>query len=130
MGNPNGKVVAPVEAEEVTEALPAMGHSAAGMDRITANKVLKGHQPSVAGLFNIILATEVLPTTLSSVRMTFLPKVECPMSPGDFRLIAISSSQRWLTEASGTVSPLLYHQRRNNTSYEGTGQTKITGNGV
>lgn len=49
------------------------------------------HLPSLAGLMNIILATERLPSHLATAKVTFLPKVESPADPGDFRPIAISS---------------------------------------
>ncbi len=82
------KVMAPVTAEV---ALRSMGRTSAGMDKLSLQEVLTWHLPSLAGLLDIILATEKLPSSLATARVTFLPKVECPTDPGDFRPLAISS---------------------------------------
>lgn len=87
----NWSVVSPVTAEEIKVALHTMGKTSAGMDRWSAQEVLSWHLPSVAGLMNIILATERLPASLSCARVASLPKVECPEDPSNFRPIAISS---------------------------------------
>ncbi len=65
-------------------ALTSMKKTSVGTDKLSTQEVLTWHLPSLAGQINIILATE-------RFRVTFLPKVESPADPGDFRPIAISS---------------------------------------
>lgn len=89
--NRNWKVLAPITAEDVKEALNTMGNTTPGMDRLTAKEVSRWHLPSIASMFNLFLAAEILPETLASARVTLLPKMECPNSPSDFRPIAIAS---------------------------------------
>lgn len=84
-------IITPITAEEISAALQGMRDTSAGMDRLTAKELLSWHVPSLAGLLNIILATEALPSSLAAARVTFLPKVECPTEPSDFRPIAITS---------------------------------------
>ncbi len=68
-----------------------MKRTSVGMDKLSSQELLTWHLPSLAGLMNMILATERLPSHLATGRVTFLPKVESPVEPGDYRPIAISS---------------------------------------
>lgn len=65
-----------IGGSEVTEALRSMTSSAAVPDMVSEKELLLWHQDSLASLFNIILAIEAMPSTLSSARFTFVPKVE------------------------------------------------------
>ncbi len=68
-----------------------MKRTSVGMDKLSSQELLTWHLPSLAGLMNMILATERLPSHLATARVTFLPKVESTVDPGDYRPIAISS---------------------------------------
>ncbi len=85
------EVIAPIDTEEIRMTLCSMKRTSVGMDKLSTQEVLTWHLPSLAGLMNIILATERLPSHLAMARVTFLPKVESPADPGDFRPTAISS---------------------------------------
>ncbi len=85
------EVIAPIDTEEIRMTLCSMKRTLVGMDKLSTQEVLTWHLPSLAGLMNIILATERLPSHLAMARVTFLPKVESPADPGDFRPTAISS---------------------------------------
>ncbi len=78
------EVIAPIDAEEIRMALTSMKKTSVGTDKLSTQELLTWHLPSLAGQMNIILATE-------RYRVTFLPIVESPADPGDFRPIAISS---------------------------------------
>ncbi len=88
---PKWEILSPITAEELTDALKGMGNTAMGMDRTSAKELLTWHQSSLAGFCNIILALETMPPSLANARVTFIPKVELPESPGDYRPISVSS---------------------------------------
>ncbi len=88
---PKWEIISPITAEELTGALRGMGNTAMGMDRNSAKELLTWHQSSLAGFCNLILALETMPPSLANARVTFIPKVEVPESPGDYRPIAVSS---------------------------------------
>ncbi len=113
-GEQRWKILSPITATEIEDALKGMGNSAVGMDRVSSRDLLRWHQPSLAGFCNVILALETMPSSL--VRVTFIPKVELPETPGDYRPIGVSST---LTQAlhkilarrmrdTFTFSPLQY----------------------
>ncbi len=85
------ELIAPITAEEIRLALSTMKRTSVGMDKLLTQELLTWHLPSLASLMNMILATERLPSHLATARVTFLPKVESPVDPGDYRPIAISS---------------------------------------
>lgn len=83
-------IVDPVSEEEVRGALKSLRKSSTGVDKITANDLLRWERGSAAALMNILLAAGMLPRALSVARITLIPKVETPDCPGDFRPIAIT----------------------------------------
>ncbi len=85
------ELISPITTEEIRLALSTMKRTSVGMDKLSSQELLTWHLPSLAGLMNMILATERLPSHLATGRVTFLPKVESPVEPGDYRPIAISS---------------------------------------
>ncbi len=90
-GNIKWELMDPVTGEEVEVAIRSMKRTLAGMDKLTAQELLSCHLPSLAGLLNIIMATERLPSILAMARVTLIPKVEAPSGLSDFRPIAITS---------------------------------------
>ncbi len=91
-GEQRWEILSPITATEIEDALKGMRNSAVGMDRVSARDLLGWHQPSLAGFCNIILALETMPSSLANARITFIPKVEVPETPGDYRPIAVSST--------------------------------------
>ena len=67
-----------------------MRNTAVGPDKVSANNLLTWHQESIASLYNLLLALEVMPTTLSAARVTFIPKGVTPQGPSDFSPISIT----------------------------------------
>lgn len=61
-----------------------MKNTATGPDKVSASNLLMWHRESIASLYNIFLALEIMPATLSAARVTFIPKVEIPLVPSDF----------------------------------------------
>lgn len=59
--------IEPIIPGEVTAPLRGMG--ATGMDKISAKDLLRLHQPSLAGYFNLIMAVVALPAILSGARV-------------------------------------------------------------
>lgn len=88
---PKWEIISPITAEELTGVLRGMGNTAMGMDRKSAKELLTWDQSSPAGFCNMILALETMPPSLANARVTFIPKVEVPETPGDYRPIAVSS---------------------------------------
>lgn len=64
-----------------------MCNSAVGMDKLSAKDLLSWVQASIAGIYNLMLATESNPKTLSTDRVTFIPKTETPTNPSEYRSI-------------------------------------------
>ncbi len=85
------ELVSPITTEEIRLALDTMRKTSVGMDKLSPQELLTWHLPSLAGLMNTILAVERLPSHLAMARVTFRPKVDSPVEPGDYRPIAISS---------------------------------------
>lgn len=85
-------VMGRITPSEVTDALKGMRNSAPGLDRISAEDLLTWHQPSLAAYYNLVLAAGGPPEHLARSRVTFIPKMEDPKAPGDYRPISIAST--------------------------------------
>lgn len=81
----------PITVDEVSRAIYDSGDTAAGLDRLTISQLKTWHYPSLASYFNLLLVVGVAPVQLSTARVAFIPKTDCPTSPADFRPISISS---------------------------------------
>lgn len=90
-GESQWEMLNPITASDVTEVLRGMRNTAVGPDKLSAKELLKWHQGSIAGLLNVILAVEALPSSLSAARVAFIPKGEIPTCPEEFRPISITS---------------------------------------
>ncbi|KAL7975812.1 hypothetical protein Chor_008348 [Crotalus horridus] len=85
-------VVSKITPSEVADALKGMRNSAPGLDRITAEELLTWDHPSLAAYYNLMMAAGGPPEHLACSRVTFIPKVENPQTPGDYRPISVAST--------------------------------------
>ena len=84
-------LISPVTHLEVSQALKELNGKAPGVDHVRAID-LKSVDPSLlAGFFNLLLLCEFVPPHLSVARITFVPKVDLPAKPDDFRPISVES---------------------------------------
>ncbi len=70
------ELIAPITTEEIRLALSTMKRTSVGMDKLSSQELLTWHLPSLAGLMNMILATERLPSHLAMARVTFKWKAQ------------------------------------------------------
>lgn len=83
-------ILDPISEEEARWALRSLRRSTAGVDKVTADELLKWERGAAAGLMNTLLAAGMLPKALSTARITLIPKIEAPTLPNDFRPISIA----------------------------------------
>lgn len=81
----------PLCYKEISVALKSLKNSAIGPDKCSPDFFLSLPQPLCLMIFNMILYFESLPSSLLSSRVTFIPKVDCPTLPSNFRPICVSS---------------------------------------
>ncbi|MGL5761962.1 MAG: RNA-directed DNA polymerase, partial [Plesiomonas shigelloides] len=86
-----GDILEPITLDETLCALKGMKGSAAGMDRIRPEDLLKGKSSFVAAYINLLLACAYIPPHLNVARVTFVPKTDKPESPSDYRPISVTS---------------------------------------
>ncbi|KAF6769378.1 hypothetical protein AHF37_12136 [Paragonimus kellicotti] len=84
-------VLAAVSSAEIRKALRDAAGTAAGVDKFQTTDLLKWNLEAVAQLLNLLLVLELPTSQLSMARLTFVPKVEEPVTPADYRPIAVSS---------------------------------------
>ncbi|KAF8562710.1 hypothetical protein P879_12034 [Paragonimus westermani] len=84
-------VVAAISKEETQRALRDSQGMAPEVDRFQTGDLLKWNLEAVAQLLNLMLVFGLPTSQLSVARLTFVPKVEEPVKPADFRPIAVSS---------------------------------------
>ncbi|KAF8563780.1 hypothetical protein P879_11946 [Paragonimus westermani] len=84
-------ILSAVSKEETERALRDSRGTAPGVDRFQTGDFLKWNLEAVAQLLNLMLLLESPTSQLSLARLTFVPKVEEPVTPADYRPIAVSS---------------------------------------
>ena len=84
-------LISPVTHLEVSHALKELNGKAPGVDHVRAID-LKSVDPSLlAGFFNLLLLCQFVPPHVFVARITFVPKVDLPTKPDDFRPISVES---------------------------------------
>ncbi|KAF7251390.1 Retrovirus Pol polyprotein from type-1 retrotransposable element R2 [Paragonimus skrjabini miyazakii] len=84
-------VVAAFGSEGIRNVLRDAAGTAPRADKLLANDLLKWNLEVEAQLFNLMLVLETSTSQLSLARLTFVPKVDEPATPADYRPIAVSS---------------------------------------
>ncbi|VDP34581.1 unnamed protein product, partial [Echinostoma caproni] len=84
-------LIAPITLMEVKTAISRMKGRAPGLDRLGICDMHRFGFPFLTALFNSVLASGCPPPHLTQARISFLPKVNCPKEPSDFRPISICS---------------------------------------
>ncbi|KAH6919518.1 hypothetical protein HPB50_029492 [Hyalomma asiaticum] len=79
----------PITAQDIKYAFPA-ANSSPGPDGFTAKELKKVPVVVLQLLLNILLTQKRLPTTLTTARTVFLPKVDGANTPGQFRPITVA----------------------------------------
>ncbi|KAF8562651.1 hypothetical protein P879_12020, partial [Paragonimus westermani] len=84
-------VIAAISREETEKALRDSKGTAPGVDRFQTGDFLKWNLEVVTQLLNLMLVLESPTAQLSLARLTFVPKIDEPVTPTDYRPIAVSS---------------------------------------
>jgi hypothetical protein len=86
----------PITGDEVKDHLRRMRAGAAGVDGVTLRHLRSLKPAELAEWFNSFLLVACIPRALKRFRTIFLPKVETPSGPKDYRPITIGSYFRRL----------------------------------
>ncbi|KAK4467250.1 hypothetical protein MN116_000333, partial [Schistosoma mekongi] len=87
----NWDLVKPITVIEVQTAIKKMGNTAPGLDGVTPRMLYIRRHATITALLNLMLVMGIVPDHFNLARVVFLPKVEEPKVPSDFRPIAITS---------------------------------------
>ncbi|KAF8562518.1 hypothetical protein P879_12038 [Paragonimus westermani] len=83
-------VIAAISREETEKALRDSKGTAPGVDRFQTGDFLKWNLEVVTQLLNLMLVLESPTAQLSLARLTFVPKIDEPVTPTDYRPIVVS----------------------------------------
>ncbi|CAI2737372.1 unnamed protein product [Dicrocoelium dendriticum] len=85
------ELVRPISCEEMKQVLKQMQGPTLGIDRFTPAEVNRMDPQFVTSFLNCLLASCPFPSHMNDARITFVPKIQQPRSPDQFRPISVSS---------------------------------------
>ena len=84
------ELIAPITISDVVWALKEMRGSAAGMDYIKPEDLLRNETKFLTGYINFLLGCSCVLPQINVARVTLVPKCENPTSPSDYRPISVA----------------------------------------